>query len=208
MQDCCGPYGSCGDSGGAEPDIAERILAYRMSAEDITSGRMFPFTEFSAQSGSILRGGRAVAFGLLHEGRTYLVEDTYCPNPECRCNEAELVFLEETQSEGKPVLHERFVVALSTIDMKPRFRAFNDCCQDRAAELLRALQQQNQDLAEVVAERYEIVKTLGCLSSPCDADDAVRPTLPNRSVYPSPGRNSPCPCGSGKKYKRCCGSGR
>ena len=22
------------------------------------------------------------------------------------------------------------------------------------------------------------------------------------------GRNSPCPCGSGKKYKRCCGSGR
>jgi SEC-C motif-containing protein len=22
-----------------------------------------------------------------------------------------------------------------------------------------------------------------------------------------PGRNNPCPCGSGKKYKRCCGSG-
>ena len=21
------------------------------------------------------------------------------------------------------------------------------------------------------------------------------------------GRNSPCPCGSGKKYKRCCGAG-
>ena len=23
---------------------------------------------------------------------------------------------------------------------------------------------------------------------------------------PSPGRNDPCPCGSGKKFKRCCGS--
>lgn len=22
-----------------------------------------------------------------------------------------------------------------------------------------------------------------------------------------PGRNEPCPCGSGKKYKRCCGAG-
>ncbi|MCL6105810.1 MAG: SEC-C metal-binding domain-containing protein [Actinobacteria bacterium] len=22
---------------------------------------------------------------------------------------------------------------------------------------------------------------------------------------PEPGRNDPCPCGSGKKYKRCCG---
>lgn len=23
---------------------------------------------------------------------------------------------------------------------------------------------------------------------------------------PAPGRNEPCPCGSGKKYKRCCGA--
>jgi len=23
--------------------------------------------------------------------------------------------------------------------------------------------------------------------------------------YPKPGRNDPCPCGSGKKYKKCCG---
>lgn len=22
---------------------------------------------------------------------------------------------------------------------------------------------------------------------------------------PTPGRNEPCPCGSGKKYKKCCG---
>ena len=25
-------------------------------------------------------------------------------------------------------------------------------------------------------------------------------------VAPTPGRNAPCPCGSGKKYKRCCGA--
>ena len=23
---------------------------------------------------------------------------------------------------------------------------------------------------------------------------------------PAPGRNNPCPCGSGKKYKKCCGA--
>ena len=27
----------------------------------------------------------------------------------------------------------------------------------------------------------------------------------NPAPYPKVGRNSPCPCGSGKKYKRCCG---
>ena len=27
----------------------------------------------------------------------------------------------------------------------------------------------------------------------------------NNEKYPGTGRNQPCPCGSGKKYKRCCG---
>ncbi|MCI0498022.1 MAG: DUF1186 domain-containing protein [Thermoplasmata archaeon] len=34
-----------------------------------------------------------------------------------------------------------------------------------------------------------------------------RPTPPGGGSKPKkPGRNEPCPCGSGKKYKRCCGS--
>ena len=28
---------------------------------------------------------------------------------------------------------------------------------------------------------------------------------PVKSAHPKVGRNDPCPCGSGKKYKRCCG---
>jgi uncharacterized protein YecA (UPF0149 family) len=32
------------------------------------------------------------------------------------------------------------------------------------------------------------------------------PTMPARTErYPGTGRNAPCPCNSGKKYKRCCG---
>jgi SEC-C motif-containing protein len=33
------------------------------------------------------------------------------------------------------------------------------------------------------------------------------PVLPETRVNQSPkiGRNDPCPCGSGKKYKKCCG---
>jgi preprotein translocase subunit SecA len=29
--------------------------------------------------------------------------------------------------------------------------------------------------------------------------------LPIRKTTPEVGRNEPCPCGSGKKYKNCCG---
>jgi uncharacterized protein len=41
-----------------------------------------------------------------------------------------------------------------------------------------------------------------------DALAAARPRAePLRRDAPKIGRNDPCPCGSGKKYKRCCGAG-
>jgi len=40
-----------------------------------------------------------------------------------------------------------------------------------------------------------------------DGDGAgeVSIDLPIRRSMPKVGRNEPCPCGSGKKYKNCCG---
>jgi SEC-C motif-containing protein len=35
--------------------------------------------------------------------------------------------------------------------------------------------------------------------------DLVKPQ-PLKRAQPKVGRNEPCPCGSGKKYKKCCGS--
>ena len=38
-----------------------------------------------------------------------------------------------------------------------------------------------------------------------DQSDQERVTAPIRRGQPKVGRNDPCPCGSGKKYKKCCG---
>jgi len=40
---------------------------------------------------------------------------------------------------------------------------------------------------------------------PPPADDPLHPVQPIRNAAPKVGRNDPCPCGSGKKYKKCCG---
>ena len=41
------------------------------------------------------------------------------------------------------------------------------------------------------------------------SDKTLASPRPNRVAgKPKVGRNAPCPCGSGKKYKHCCGSGR
>lgn len=37
-----------------------------------------------------------------------------------------------------------------------------------------------------------------------DVPDEEEVAMPRR-VEPKPGRNEPCPCGSGRKYKKCCG---
>jgi hypothetical protein len=39
-----------------------------------------------------------------------------------------------------------------------------------------------------------------------DEDAEGEPVETFRHTAPPPGRNDPCPCGSGKKYKKCCGS--
>jgi len=41
-------------------------------------------------------------------------------------------------------------------------------------------------------------------------DDAPIPDAPVEQIHADkePGRNDPCPCGSGKKYKKCCGRGK
>ncbi len=37
-----------------------------------------------------------------------------------------------------------------------------------------------------------------------DLERLLNPLKP-KTVEKTPGRNDPCPCGSGKKYKKCCG---
>jgi len=75
------------------------------------------------------------------------------------------------------------------------------------------------DDIKAAAARYRAEAKL-CLPSEQRRATRARPTrissLPLRSPEPSArptirpkakvGRNQPCPCGSGKKFKRCCGS--
>jgi preprotein translocase subunit SecA len=41
---------------------------------------------------------------------------------------------------------------------------------------------------------------------PTEEEPALPPPVEPVHVDKEPGRNDPCPCGSGKKYKKCCGA--
>ena len=62
---------------------------------------------------------------------------------------------------------------------------------------------------ESVTKRVEVARPVsaGFVGGP---QKAAQPKTAPRGVVTKAqkvGRNDPCPCGSGKKYKKCCGSG-
>jgi preprotein translocase subunit SecA len=67
--------------------------------------------------------------------------------------------------------------------------------QDQAAQAAAALEQQASALANVT---YNYPNEDGSVSQVTDPDTVTAPV-------PKVGRNDPCPCGSGKKYKNCHG---
>jgi preprotein translocase subunit SecA len=59
--------------------------------------------------------------------------------------------------------------------------------------------------AQVAAQQQQQVPT-GALPPGMELPQAPSPIAPIRNDGPKVGRNDPCPCGSGRKYKKCCGS--
>jgi preprotein translocase subunit SecA len=69
-------------------------------------------------------------------------------------------------------------------------------------QLLASLPQSLLRSDTVVTARQPAVETAGPASEP---DAARKIELPIKRELPKVGRNDPCPCGSGKKFKSCCG---
>lgn len=80
----------------------------------------------------------------------------------------------------------------------------------RAAELLRSLEPYLPDAGERAQQKVaELREFIGAVEEQMRQLPSVRPPRnaggARRSRHLRPGRNDPCPCGSGRKYKGCCG---
>ena len=65
----------------------------------------------------------------------------------------------------------------------------------------------DSDIGGIMHEGDAIASAAGFKDAqkpPSTATPSSRPT-PHQREKPKVGRNDPCPCGSGKKYKHCCG---
>jgi hypothetical protein len=131
--------------------------------------------------------------------QTWLLDDQHCVRANCSCQEAALSFFElrpSAQHSGvgsEPTLCIRY--AYDTGQIEPLSGAKDGRWSGQ--DFVDALREVLPDLDPVLAKRQALLRRL------------YRRALSRKTIRlqaPKPGRNDPCPCGSGKKYKKCCGA--
>ena len=158
---------------------------------------------------------------------SYGLIEWYCPDPDCDCRRVTINVVEK-EHPGHFLASIGYGFDRAAEDAGPYLDPLNEQCA-YAGALMRLVQevalsdsgyvarlerhyalvrQAASDPAHPAYERLRQVTESdeGWLS--VSAMDALRE---GRTLGPRPrpvGRNEPCPCGSGKKYKRCCGRRR
>lgn len=190
----------------AKRQTFRRLREYRIDPREMKAGLLVSYSQIVSEEGSILNGGHSISFRISHAGREYLIDDQYCANPDCRCEEIHLFFLEYMNGAGSneaDLIEDRFRAKFSLRGKMEIEKSFG-CTPEEARAIASAWQDRfGRDLSGL-RWRYEKVKEIGRRSLPARRAPARHPEIV-LATPASPGRNDPCPCGSGKKYKRCCG---
>lgn len=180
-------------------------VKFEMPVDKIENGEMVAYSEVFGNTGSVVYGGRGASFRFDYNGKIYFIDDLYCINPGCRCKEVLLVFLE--------FLEETKVIscvfeARWSFKNKLEFEIRSNCTKDDAKKIFKEWQKSESDILDLLKERYEQIKDIGHrLISKNDKCKGISKDFPQIQIDEKKkiGRNDPCLCGSGKKYKRCCG---
>ena len=129
------------------------------------------------------------------EGKNCIIFDQFCLRPKCACTDSILTIF-SPDIPGKTE-HEQCIVALTYA--KKSWTAYENQTFPLSVKAVRsAVEDQIPDFYRKLRDRHLKLKSI---YAHCKKKN-YSPELPLQ--VPKVGRNDPCPCGSGKKYKKCC----
>ena len=173
-------------------DYMRSLLDCTIDPKDVRKDREIPYGELPYCD------RRYLAFRL--EDAEYLVDDAYCCNPDCDCLCAYVTF-HEAKGPARLELMTKLFKAQVGFDGMIKVQQTFACEEAEAKTLVDEWLSTDMCLFEVLRGRYEAIKEIGEASLANAGEFGVTKPITVTKV----GRNSPCPCGSGKKYKKCCG---
>jgi len=129
------------------------------------------------------------------KGEQCIIFDQYCLLPKCSCTDTnlEIILIDKFGKKGK----ELCFVALNY--RKKRWKLVDESSFSISLETVRtAIEEQLPDIYKQMHKRHIKLKAIYAY---CKKNHYA----PKQELQlPKVGRNDPCPCGSGKKYKKCC----
>jgi hypothetical protein len=173
-----------------------------------------PAPETMTADGSMVRFADIFPFAEGFEfdlaGKHWVADDQYCVMPDCDCREVALSFLPlEPSPDGSNKIPSARIPAARYDYTANRIAPIDAPAADQPSltALAEAARAQNPTLLRDVKRRHAQLKKLyaRALRQAPEEATATPPSEPAVRVEPKVGRNEPCPCGSGKKYKKCCG---
>jgi SEC-C motif len=131
--------------------------------------------------------------------QSWMLDDQYCVSPRCSCREAVFSFFELRPSPQPGVACSTTTPCIRYAYDTGQIEPLSDVRDGGVSgkDFVDALRQVLPDLDLVMAKRQALLRRLYRRAQ-------SRKTIGFQA--PKPGRNDSCPCGSGKKYKKCCGA--
>jgi hypothetical protein len=180
-------------------------------------------TDFQADAGTMVSYRDvfpwAESLKFTHGGAEWFAEEQYCARPGCDCTEVGLGCFQLPAGErpsAKPLKCVTFLFYDYVSGQTRKDEA--EPGSPAPAALLEALRAEHQDFAGLLRHRHGQLQHLGRRFQSKSAHKVPRgthslgdaitawPPSPARQALARPGRNDSCPCGSGKKFKKCCGA--
>lgn len=126
----------------------------------------------------------------------YNIYDQYCMNPSCNCDDVILIFTETKNNDSE------FAIRLSLKKKRYEILDIYGISRRQADEVVKDSLENSDEAMELLKKRYKEMKETG--KSVLQRDSEKNSNI-IKLPEEKPKRNDPCPCGSGKKYKKCCG---
>ena len=143
--------------------------------------------------------------------RDWQVMDFICGAPRCDCAKVQLTFLAADDAGNV-----RFAASVPIGGGAPTLEGLNGVTLGEAERVFSAWEAETAFDRPALRARYERVRSLAKIGTEPDPvasnraqarrdPPALRDPPARPGAAPPSGRREPCPCGSGKRYKNCCG---
>ncbi|WP_018664326.1 SEC-C metal-binding domain-containing protein [Heyndrickxia acidiproducens] len=161
---------------------------------DILNGKTYSYIDVFDDLDGIVLGTKS-------NGINYYIYDRYCMNPSCNCEEVILHYVENDEREKWKAAE--FGIRISLINKKFEVLQTSGMTKKQARELVEESLKSSDQAMELFQKRYKQMKNAGKEALQRWKQQSKEAT---QSTRLKPKRNELCPCGSGKKYKKCCGA--